>query len=170
LDIIETPRLPPGVYSTARAEHFARALKALKNWPERTPEQILDEAARTNPTWRPIERRWFWPKSMLTVMQEHADRAPSDGIDAGKLRKTLAGMDRRTKERFMNLLVEQLPESAETSRETRTPPLRRISEQWVGLMERRHGRIQSITDYPASLDMEVPRAFARRGSRVQIYP
>ena len=91
-------------------------------------------------------------------------------FDAGKLRKTLAGMDRRTKERFMNLLVEQLPESAETSRETRTPPLRRISEQWVGLMERRHGRIQSITDYPASLDMEVPRAFARRGSRVQIYP
>jgi hypothetical protein len=34
-------KLLPGVFSTARQGHFARAVKALKAWPERTKEQSL---------------------------------------------------------------------------------------------------------------------------------
>jgi hypothetical protein len=127
-------KLLPGVFSTAREEHFGRAIAALKSWPERTKEQIIDDGSRINPrrlrVWPKLKPGqdpdigyrtepawcWSWPKSMETLMREYADRAaPEDGIDTDKLRKALKGMDRRTRERFMGLVVEMdLPPPRET--------------------------------------------------------
>ena len=54
---------------------------------------------------------WSWPKSMVTGMREYAEDAPAEDVDTDKLRQTLGSMDRRTKERFMDLLADELPET-----------------------------------------------------------
>jgi hypothetical protein len=61
-------KLLPGVFSTAREEHFARAVRALNAWPERTGEEILEAASRIDPR-RLMNGRWAWPKSMVTHMR-----------------------------------------------------------------------------------------------------
>ena len=67
-------KLLRGVFSTARQEHFAKAVKALKAWPERTKEQNIDDASHINPRKR-MDGGHYWPTSMLTLMEEYADRA-----------------------------------------------------------------------------------------------
>jgi hypothetical protein len=134
-------KLLPGVFRKARQEHFAKAVRALKAWPLRSKEQILDDASRINPL--PLmDGRWLWPNSVLMFMREYADRAPEDGIDTDKLRKVLAGMDDRTRERFMELVIESLPEAAEETmlesgpapREIGIQTLRRLRrmQRWLG--------------------------------------
>jgi hypothetical protein len=100
--------LLPRVFSNKREEHFARALQALKAWPEKNPEQNLEDASRINP--RRINGRWYWPSydhSVERLLREYADRAPPAGIDPDKfkLRNILAGMDDRTRQRFMEEVV-----------------------------------------------------------------
>jgi hypothetical protein len=99
-------RLLPGVFSAAREEHFAKALKVLREWPEKSSEQILDEASRDNPR-RGVNGRWWWPDP-VKALQSYADRAPDDVIDTDELRKVLAGLDDGRKEQFMELLTEEL--------------------------------------------------------------
>jgi hypothetical protein len=105
-------RLLPGVFSTERERHFARAVEALKSLPKLTLEENIEACSRINPG-RLMHGRWAWPKSVSTLMREYADRAPLEGVDTGKLRKALKGMDRRTRERFMELVVEDLPTTRE---------------------------------------------------------
>ena len=85
-------KLLRGVFSTARQEHFAKAVKALKAWPERTKEQNIDDASRINPRKR-MDGGHYWPTSMLTLMEEYADRAPAEGIDPVKLRAVLSTLN-----------------------------------------------------------------------------
>ena len=103
-------KLLPGVYSTARQEHFARAVKALRSWPELTRDENFAAASRVQPR-RLMYGKWSWPKSMVTGMREYAEDAPAEDVDTDKLRQTLGSMDRRTKERFMDLLADELPET-----------------------------------------------------------
>jgi hypothetical protein len=42
-------KLLPGVFSTAREEHFGRALAALNKWAKLNPERALEDASRINP-------------------------------------------------------------------------------------------------------------------------
>jgi len=70
-------KLLRGVFSTVRQEHFAKAVKALKAWPERTKEQNLDDASRINPRKR-MDGGHYLPTSMLTLMEEYADCAPAE--------------------------------------------------------------------------------------------
>ena len=151
-------KLLPGVFSTAREEHFARAVKALNAWPERTKEQIAEDASRINPTRLPIRRRWSWPMSVVTIMREYTDRAPQDGIDTDKLSKTLAGMDRRTKERFMGIVVEAakgLPDPRDAEFDWRL--LGRISRAHSWLMDAiRRDRDPNIREIDISQKAVIP--------------
>jgi hypothetical protein len=101
-------KLLPGVFSTEREEHFARALRALKAQPRMTTEQIADAASRINP--QPLmDGKWLWPVSTVTLMREYADRAPPDGVDPGKLRAVLAGIGTEdARGNFMRMLLEVL--------------------------------------------------------------
>jgi hypothetical protein len=100
-------RLLPGVSSTKREEHFAKALKVLREWPEKSSEEILDKASRDNPR-RGVNGRWWWPDP-VKALQSYADSAPDDDVfDTDKLRKVLAGMDDGIKEQFMKVLTEDL--------------------------------------------------------------
>jgi hypothetical protein len=84
-------KLIPSVFSNKREEHFARALAALKKWPELNPEQVLEQASRISPKHRPLSRTWAWHSYDHGVekrMREYADRAPEDGIDIDKLRES----------------------------------------------------------------------------------
>jgi hypothetical protein len=77
-------KLASSVFSTARQEHFAKQLKALRSWPERSREEILLMAA--NPIRSPrkgIGNRWFWPKSQLSIEREQVP--PDIEIDSRKL-------------------------------------------------------------------------------------
>ena len=100
-------KLLPGVFSPGREAHFARALMALSEWPDLSREQVLEDASRIEPR-RLAGGRWSWA-SIEAALREYADRA-LNGIVADKLRETLAGLDERTRERFMELVVESLPE------------------------------------------------------------
>jgi hypothetical protein len=101
-------KLLPRVFSTARQEHFAKAVKALKAQPLRTKEQILEDASRINPV-RMTNGRYSWPKATLTMMREYADRAPVNGVDSDKLREALASMGDGPREEFMKLVIESMP-------------------------------------------------------------
>jgi hypothetical protein len=101
-------KLLPGVFSTARQEHFAKLVRALKALPTPTKKQIIDDASRINPR-RRMDGSYSWPKSMLTMMREYADRAPEEGIDSDKLREALASMGDGPREEFMKLVIESMP-------------------------------------------------------------
>jgi hypothetical protein len=78
-----------------REEWFAARIAALKSWPERTPEQILDSASRIDPR-RLIHGRWSWPKSQLAVEWELVPLPEGLAVDTKALRAELEGMDTRT--------------------------------------------------------------------------
>ena len=59
-------------------------------------------------------------------MREYADRAPEDGVDVDRLRDTLAGMNEDARLRFMELLVEALPEPTGYATGVSTKMLRKV--------------------------------------------
>jgi hypothetical protein len=128
-------KLLPGMFSPGREAYFARAMMALREWPELSGEQIIEATSRINPR-RLMGGRWAWPKSDETLMREYADRAPNDAIDPDKLREAFADMNRRTRERFMELVVErvgELPATKETEIDWRL--FRRIVRRHAFLMD-----------------------------------
>jgi hypothetical protein len=122
-------KLVPRVFSNKREEHFGRALAALKKWPELNPEQVIEQASRISPQYRPLSRTWAWPSHDHGVekrMREYAERAPEDGVDVAVLRETLAGMNEEARLRFMELLVEALPEPTGYATGVSTKMLRKV--------------------------------------------
>jgi hypothetical protein len=153
-------KLLPGVFSAAREEHFAKALKVLREWPEKNSEQILDAASRVNVR-RGVKGRWLW-LDPLRALQTYADRAPPDGIDPDKLRETQAGMDSRTRERFMELLTEGLEDDPNDQ-----PPGLHIST--LRKVKRGHIGWQAIArrlDCPDSQPPFVPRPLTSDTGRI----
>jgi hypothetical protein len=128
-------KLLPGVFNTAREDHFARALEALNKWPKLNPEQILENAARDDAKPRRLMNGgWAWPHHGIErQLREYADRAPSDSIDLDKLRETLDGMDDRTRLRFMEMVVEALPpqKGTPTGLDTRVLMKIRDAHKWM---------------------------------------
>ncbi len=117
-----------------REEWFAARVRALKDWPERTSEQIIDGASRINPR-RLMDGRWAWPKREREIQQELLRSAPEDGIDIGALRDLLSKLDNRQGDRLNELLAESeflkdttvpLDNGLPQPKEIGTPLLRRI--------------------------------------------
>src|SRR5262249_5482371 len=106
-------KLLPGVFSPGREAYFARALMALREWPDLNREQVMEAASRTEPRPR-MGGRWSW-LDPLPALRKYADQAP-DGIDTDKLREVQASLDERPREEFMKLVVENLPEEPESGR------------------------------------------------------
>ena len=144
-------RLLPGVSSTKREEHFAKALKVLREWPEKSSEEILDKASRDNPR-RGVNGRWWWPDP-VKALQSYADSAPDEVVDTDKLRKVLAGMDDGIKERFIEVLtgdLEDVPDDQPPGLHIST--LRKIKRGHIGWQA-----IARRLDCPDSHGAAVPR-------------
>jgi hypothetical protein len=58
-----------------RQEWFAARVRELKNWPERTKDQIMDDACTIRPK-RLMDGRWSWPSRELDI---HGSRAAHFG-------------------------------------------------------------------------------------------
>jgi hypothetical protein len=113
-------RLLRGLIKRDREEWFAARVRALKSWPARTKEQIMDDATRINPgptpdrrikirnQWRfvPGAGRWTWPKRELEIQRELLRSAPEDGIDINELRKVLAELPPGAGESLIKLIAE----------------------------------------------------------------
>lgn len=141
-----------------RQEWFAARVRALKSWPERTKEQILEDASRINPR-RLMNGRWAWP-SLLAIERERIP--PENSIDTDALRDVLAGLDNRQGDRLIELLAESeflkdttvpLEGGLPQPKEIGTPLLRRIKRLHNTLVKNLAGDPDG-----AVRKLEVPRA------------
>ncbi|MBR0880979.1 hypothetical protein JQ608_28175 [Bradyrhizobium liaoningense] len=93
------------IIKSDREQWFAARLRALKSWPERTADEIVDAASHINPT-RLMDGRWAWPKGELAIQRDLLRSAPEDGINIKGLRSVLGDLDNRQADRFIEILLE----------------------------------------------------------------
>jgi len=91
-----------------REQWFAARVRSLASWPKRTTEEILEAGSRVNPA-RLMDGRWAWPASELAIQRKLAATAPEPTINVPALRRVLSGLDERQGERFLEMLVQQMP-------------------------------------------------------------
>jgi hypothetical protein len=147
-----------------RQKWFAARVKALNSWPERTKEQILDDASRINPR-RLMDGRWAWPKRELEIQRELLKSAPENRIDLERLRAELEQMDTRTGERLVEMLAESaFLQDTTVPLETGLPQPREIGARLLRRIKRQHKKLMADIDGDSDGDIaskrpcEVPAA------------
>ena len=72
-------QLMRGLIKPDREQWFAARLKALRSWPHRTSEEIMEAASRIQPG-RLMHGRWAWPKRELEIQRDLQLSAPSTAL------------------------------------------------------------------------------------------
>jgi hypothetical protein len=132
------------VVKNDRQEWFAARVLALKSWPERTKEQILEDASRINPR-RLMNGRWAWPKRELEIQRELLRSAPEHAIDIDALRIVLAELDERQGERLIEMLAEsELLKDTTVPLDTGLPQPKELPLGFLRRTKRLHGKLMRL--------------------------
>jgi hypothetical protein len=141
-----------------RQEWFAARVRELKNWPERTKEEIMDNASRINPK-RLMDGKWAWPSRELDIQRKLLRDAPKNSIDIGELRNVLAELDNRQGDRLIEILVEsEFLKDTTVPLETGLPQPKEIGEPLLRRIGRLHHR------FMPNMRLDIPRANIRSPS------
>jgi hypothetical protein len=142
-----------------REDWFAARIQALRSWPDRTREQILDDASRVNPTRAPDSRvkigdrwrfvpgagKWAWPKSELAIQRELLRSAPEDGIDIDALRKALDELSTGAGAELVELIADsELLLDTTVPLDTGLPQPKELPLGLLRRIKRLHGKLMQL--------------------------